>query len=199
MYAMHPNDRDWIRPHRKHCRRLNEPGRAHAMTFSCYRWQPFLSRVRSRRWMLEAIESARAAHGFHLWAYVLMPEQIHLLIWPLSPAYDIWAFLTSLKQPVAKRAVRFVRWHAPAFLGRMTDRQPNGKEAGRFWQRGGGHDRTLWEPRDVWEMIDYIHANPVRRGVCRRPEEWPWSSARADVGDRHEGPSPDRASLPSDP
>ena len=127
--------------------------------------------------MLEAIESARAAHGFHLWAYVLMPEQIHLLIWPPSPAYDIGAILTSLKQPVAKRAVRFVRWHAPAFLGRMTDRQPNGKEAGRFWQRGGGHDRTLWEPRDVWEMIDYIHANPVRRGLCRRPEEWPWSSA----------------------
>jgi putative transposase len=100
---------------------------------------------------------------------------------------------------VAKRAVQFVRRQAPAFLGRMTDRQPNGKEAVRFWQRGGGYDRNLWEPRYVWEMIDYIHANPVRRGLCRRPEEWPWSSARAYVGCRHEGPSLDRASLPSDP
>ncbi len=28
-------------------------------------------------------------------------------------------------------------------------------------------------------MIDYIHANPVRRGLVARPEEWTWSSCRA--------------------
>jgi len=32
----------------KRCRRLNEPGHAHALTFSCFRRQPFLSKDRSR-------------------------------------------------------------------------------------------------------------------------------------------------------
>jgi REP-associated tyrosine transposase len=27
-------------------------------------------------------------------------------------------------------------------------------------------------------MIDYIHANPVRRGLVARAEDWEWSSAR---------------------
>jgi hypothetical protein len=27
------------------------------------------------------------------------------------------------------------------------------------------------------EMIDYIHANPVRRGLVERAKEWKWSSA----------------------
>jgi putative transposase len=26
-------------------------------------------------------------------------------------------------------------------------------------------------------MIEYINANPVRRGLVDRPEDWPWSSA----------------------
>jgi putative transposase len=26
-------------------------------------------------------------------------------------------------------------------------------------------------------MIDYLHRNPVRRGLVERPEEWWWSSA----------------------
>ena len=25
-------------------------------------------------------------------------------------------------------------------------------------------------------MIDYIHLNPVRRGLVERPEDWKWSS-----------------------
>jgi len=26
-------------------------------------------------------------------------------------------------------------------------------------------------------MIDYIHGNPIRRGLVIRPEDWKWSSA----------------------
>jgi putative transposase len=31
-------------------------------------------------------------------------------------------------------------------------------------------------------MIDYIHANPVRRGLVTRAEDWEWSSARWYAG-----------------
>ena len=82
----------------------------------------------------------------------------------------------------------------------MTDLQPNGKRCIRFWQRGGGYDRNLWEPRYIWEMIDYIHANPVRRGLCAVPEQWPWSSGGGIQGGSGRGESIiDRHSLPDDP
>jgi hypothetical protein len=48
----------------------------------------------------------------------------------------------------------------------------------RFWQRGGGYDRNLTEPKSIWAEIDYFHANPVRRGLCDTPTARPWSSAR---------------------
>ena len=180
-----PND-GRFRVHRKRCRRFNEAGHAHALTFSCFQRQAFLSRDRTRRWVLEAIESAREAHRFHVWAYVLMPEHVHFLIWPQIAEYDIGAILSSLKQPVAKKAVNHVRTYAPAFLDRMADLQPGGRTVYRFWQRGGGYDRNLREPRYIWETIDYFHLNPVRRGLCQRPEEWIWSSGGIMPGPRRD-------------
>jgi hypothetical protein len=31
-------------------------------------------------------------------------------------------------------------------------------------------------------MIEYIHNNPVRRGLCVNPTDWIWSSARFYAG-----------------
>jgi putative transposase len=84
--------------------------------------------------------------------------------------------------PVQRKALRFVRQHAPAFLERLKDAQPNGEVHYRFWQRGGGYDRNVTEPATLRQMIDYIHNNPVRRGLVREPTEWIWSSARFYAG-----------------
>jgi putative transposase len=153
--------------HRKRCRRYNEPGHAHALTFCCFRRQPFLSKDRSCRWLLDAIETVREKHRVHLWAWVIMPEHVHLLLWPTEPKYSIRALLASLKRPVTSKALVYVQHHAPAFLERMQDKQPNGMVSYRFWQRGGGYDRNLFEPKAIWAEIDYFHGNPVRRRFVR--------------------------------
>ena len=127
--------------------------------------------------MIEAIRRAHERHRFHLWAYVIMPEHVHLLICPTEREYSIASILKSLKQSVARSALTFVRSQAPEFLRKMQDRQPNGQIAYRFWQRGGGYDRNLTEPKTVWATLDYIHANPVRRGLCSHATDWIWSSA----------------------
>ena len=162
-----------------------------------FRRQAFLNADRSRRWFIDALEDARRRHSFDLWAYVVMPEHVHLVIYPRADDYSISAILAGVKQPVARAALRFVRERAPAFLARMRDAQPSGKVAHRFWQRGGGYDRNLRDPREVFEKINYVHENPVRRGLVSRPEEWLWSSARY-YAERSDGVlSPDVGSLPA--
>ena len=100
----------------KRCKRYNDPGHAHELTFSCYRRQPFLNGDRSRQWFIDAIEKARKRHSFHLWAYVIMPEHAHVLVWPTRSPYDISSILSTIKLPVTRRAQNFVREHAPNFL-----------------------------------------------------------------------------------
>jgi putative transposase len=183
--------------HRKTCKRYNDPGNAHALTFSCFKRQPFLSKDRSRNWLIEAIDRARLKHSFHVWAYVIMPEHAHLLIWPTEREYEISEVLNSIKQSVAKRALIYVRRTAPSFLPRMEDRQPNGAIHYRFWQRGGGYDRNIIEPQALHQQMEYIHNNPVRRGLCAKPDNWLWSSA-ADYAAARVGPlTIDKQSVPT--
>ena len=81
----------------------------------------------------------------------------------------------------------------------MLDEQPNGSRHYRFCQRGGGYDRNVIEPATAWAEIDYIHANPVRRRLCVRPTDWPWSSAATCAGLADAPLRLDRESLPRTP
>jgi putative transposase len=59
----------------------------------------------------------------------------------------------------------------------------------RFWQDGGGYDRNIINRVTLLKTIDYIHHNPVRKGLVKSPGEWKWSS----FGDWHENrPGPIR-------
>src|SRR5262249_4899113 len=154
---------------RKRCRRYDDPGHAHELTFSCYRRLPLLSRDRTGGWVVEAIERARRLEPFDVWAYVIMPEHVHVLIRPREPGDQVAGFLWRLKRPVGRRAIDHLRASAPAFLERLTVTRGDGSRERRFWQAGGGYDRNVVEPETTRLIIDYIPLNPVRRGLVGRP------------------------------
>ena len=167
--------------HRKRRKVYNTPYDAHFLTFSCYRRQPFLSGDLAPRWFLECLDLSRHETAFDLWAFVIMPEHVHLVIAP-GEHYDISKILSRIKRTLTFRIVRHVKAVRPAFLEHMAHRQTGGKITHRFWQRGGGYDRNLWTPEHIHKMIRYVHENPVRRGLVQRPQDWPWTSYRAWTG-----------------
>ena len=146
--------------HRKTCARWNRRGHAHALTFSCVDRLPLLAAKEAKDLFVHSVAAARRRHRFDVWAYVVMPEHVHLLIRPREDQYPISKILAAIKRPMAYRAKQ-------AGL--------NARE--RFWLPGGGFDRNLVGATAVRNEIDYIHANPVRRGLCEAPEDWAYSSA----------------------
>jgi putative transposase len=84
--------------------------------------------------------------------------------------------LKAIKEPVGRNAVAYLCEHSPEWLPRIT-RQRGRRTERLFWQSGGGFDRNISEPRTLMSMIDYIHLNPVRRGLAVRSIDWRWSSA----------------------
>lgn len=44
-----------------------------------------------------------------------------------------------------------------------------------FWQ-SRYHDSNLFTSEDFVRALQYIHRNPSKRGLCEKPEDWPWSS-----------------------
>ena len=84
-----------------------------------------------------------------------MPEHVHLLVSEpergrLSKA------IQAMKQSVARRLT----------LGSEP-----------FWQ-ARYYDFNVWSERKRIEKLDYMHMNPVKRGLVAHPEDWAWSSFR---------------------
>jgi len=48
-------------------------------------------------------------------------------------------------------------------------------DAEHFWQHRY-YDFNIREYPQFLEKLRYIHRNPVMRGLCDHPEQWPWSS-----------------------
>ena len=63
---------------------VNAPGEAHELTF--------LKRERVCGWLADALNDARAKLDVRLWAYVFMPDHVHLLIWYIhaNPVRGDW-------------------------------------------------------------------------------------------------------------
>lgn len=168
--------------HRKKRRAINEPGHAHFVTCSCWRRWPLLNRDRARRWLIESMERLRTRHSVAIWAYVIMPEHVHVLLMPEMRTYEMRRILASLKAPVSRSARAYLESTGNTVWLRRLTTSHGRRKVFRFWQPGGGYDRNLSSSRSVREVIDYIHANPVRRGLVDRPTDWIWSSARAHAG-----------------
>ena len=164
-------------PHRKRKKTYNDPGHAHYLTFSCYRRLPLLQRDRTRQWVVEAIDTARRRQDMSVWAYVIMPEHMHLLVCPRRETYRIERLLYDCKRPVSYKAKRWLLEHrGDKWLERLTVVKGE-RRTFRFWQAGGGYDRNLIRDRGIRAVVEYIHGNPVRRGLVDAPEDWRWSSA----------------------
>jgi putative transposase len=169
----------------------NIQGHAHELTFTCYRRFRFLSSDRTCDWFVEAIQEARAKLDFALWPFVFMPEHAHLIVWPRHNACLVSSILKCIKSPVARNAIAYLETWAPEWLPRIT-RQRGSRVERLFWQSGGGYDRNIEEPKTLMAMIDYVHNNPVRRGLTHRASDWRWSSAGWYEGDNRCELIPDR-------
>jgi len=111
-----------------------------------------------------------------------MPEHVHLLLCPCQANCSMAEILATLKRPVSVAAKKhLILTDNQKWLQRLTVRKGT-RKVFRFWLPGGGYDKNICHERPIEDVIDYIHANPVRRGLVDRVTDWQWSSARFYAG-----------------
>jgi len=160
---------------------FNTPGHAHFLTFACWRGQQFLVERSTAEKFLRFLDDARTIEELDLWAYVIMPEHVHLLIRPRREQYDISKILRRVKEGFSREILKGWRNENPARLIDAADPRCHPIRF-RFWQPGGGFDRNLWSHAAILGALQYIEANPVRRGLVSEPLDWEWSGARSRHG-----------------
>ena len=133
---------------------------------------PIFQKNKIKELTCAAIDEARTSAGFLLFAYVLMPDHLHLLTdAPLKPS----VVLQYIKGIVARRVID----HLKKGEYESSLRKLRHADWKRFslWQ----HDSDVFSVTSeskFMEKVNYIHANPVRAGLVDRAEDYRWSSAR---------------------
>jgi putative transposase len=86
--------------------------------------------------------------------FMIMPDHIHLFaaFSPESP--DLWKWVKALRGDLSK------------FL-----REDEGE--GTHWEKDF-FDHVLRSEESYWEKMEYVRQNPVRAGLVKRPEDWPY-------------------------
>ncbi len=144
----------------------NTPGHANELTFSAYRRQNVFLDKRACELLLNELQAARKEFVFRLWAFVVMPNHVHLLLWPLEATYAIESINKAIKGRMAKRYIKFHRENSCIDFLHKYRVIEKGVELYRIWQRGGGFDRNLWNAIAIHKSIEYIEANPVRKRLA---------------------------------
>jgi putative transposase len=104
--------------------------------------------------------------GVEVWAWVLMPNHVHLILNPSD--------LDGLRRALSK----VHRRHA----GHVHARQ---KKTGHFWQ--GRFGAVAMDEAHLAAALRYVALNPVRARLVERAQDWRWSSATAHLTARPDG------------
>ena len=157
----------------KQLKRYYGLGHLHFVTFSCYRRLPLLRTDRARNVFARALGVMRERHGFLLVGYVVMPEHVHLLIG--EPARGTPStVLQALKQRVSRDLREKTRRRS---TGQLSLAFPGADQRlPHFWQ-ARFYDFNVHSAGKRREKLDYMHTNPVKRGLVKNPLAWIWSSA----------------------
>lgn len=147
-------------------------GYLHFITFSCYQRRQLLDDPRRRDLFLHILEQTRQAYRFVALGYVVMPEHVHLLLGEPERANPS-VVIQAAKQRFAQSVIEAWRAEHPSASWPWRD------SAGEchFWQRRF-YDFVVWTEKKVTEKLNYMHENPVKRGLAAKPEDWRWSSFR---------------------
>lgn len=94
---------------------------------------------------------------YRLHAWVVMPNHVHALLTPLA-GWELGQILHFWKSFTANECNKLLGRH------------------GKFWQKES-FDRYVRDERHYHNAVAYIERNPVKAGLCEKPEDWRWSSA----------------------
>jgi REP element-mobilizing transposase RayT len=122
-----------------------------------------------------AMSDARKSGGFAIYAYVVMPDHIHVITDSARKPSDILRFLNGI---MARKVIDHLKAkNYESSLRKLMRDSGNDDHKYSLWEH---HNNTypITSEGALMQKVNYIHKNPVADGVCERAEDYKFSSAR---------------------
>jgi len=136
-----------------------EPGGFYHLTTRTLDGEHAFAAERTKQTVVEALDYYRCAGRWAVHAFVVMANHVH-------------AVVSKTGDPLEEAIRDFKKW---------VWHQIRSAGGGPLWERRYD-DNAIGSLREMKQVTEYVHNNPVRIGLVRRPEDYFWSSARNYAG-----------------
>ncbi len=160
---------------------ITEPDKPHFLTCTVVEWLPVFSRPEVVDILLNSWKYQREHEGLRLYGYVIMENHLHFI----AQADQLDRCLASFKSFTGRSIIRSLqeKQHESLLTRLRSAKQPHKSDREyQFWQEGS-HAELILSDEMMREKLEYLHANPVKRGYVDRAEQWRYSSARNYAGE----------------
>lgn len=123
----------------------------------------------------QALDEARRSGGFLIFAYVIMPDHVHLLTDCPKASADV---LRNVKGLTARRVIDYLKEHDyQTSLAKLQHEAWKRRHSYSLWQQEK-NVFSIFSETVFMQKVNYIHLNPVRAELVGQAVDYRWSSAR---------------------
>jgi len=160
--------------------RVHEPHAAHFVTSTVVGWLPVFTTAARCDLLVESLAYCREQKGLKIYGWVILDNHFHAIL----AAPDLSRVLADLKRHTARRILEQLEaegceWLLRQFGHRRAEHKA--ESAHQVWQEGA-HPQAIVGDEMMLQKLDYLHNNPVKRGLVAAPEHWRYSSAHEWCG-----------------
>ncbi len=158
--------------------RFHIEGHLYYITTVVYGRLPIFNRSSFVIPLLDSLNFYRYKHAFKLQGYVVMPDHLHLIIWPYGEA-TVSDIMRDYKEFTAKRIIRQaeVEGNTNWVMAFRQAGQATGRSNSKVWQ-DSYWDENVYSERLLRQKLHYVHRNPLSAGLVKQPADFPYSSYR---------------------
>ena len=138
-------------------------------------WLPVFTRPETVQKILDCWQYQRQNQGLKRYAYVILENHLHFV----AQAEQLDKCVAGFKSYTARQILDFLQQQKVTSLLKrfyFSKRAHKKDRQYQFWQEGT-HAEMILDENMMRQKLDYIHANPVKRGYVARAEHWRYSSA----------------------
>jgi len=154
---------------------VREPERAHFITSTIVDWLPVFTTPACCDILAGSLAFCQREKGLKLYAWVIMENHIHAVV----HADDLSRVMADLKKFTAGKLLDQLASERRTWLLDLLaagKAEHKTRSTWQLWQEGY-HPQAIYSDQTMQQKIEYIHANPVRRGWVASAEHWRYSSA----------------------
>ena len=153
------------------------------ITSTIVKWIPIFTTPKYLNILFNNLKFYQKKYDMEIFAYVFMSNHFHLV----CRCQNLKEAIQSFKSYTAKKIINELENDNNYELLKLLEifklKHKSGSKY-QIWQEGY-HPKQIIDSKSLVQKINYIHHNPVRKGLVSNPTDWKYSSAKYILDDEY--------------